>query len=246
MKITDKKKNKLREILNYLSTDTEKAIYKDSLDSMTKNIDKIKESSVSKEIEKEIIDLKKSISKIRNTDLTPMLDLLSQMNTQLAKPMPDRMADFAPTLKQLVQGISAVKDSVDKKPLPVWNWPQYLQTGVRNKSFEGINPATEETALLILDALGGITPAKTISNAQATVATAGTQIRLSAQSAQSITIKAKIANTGIIYVGNAGVSSSNGFELSAGDTVSLDINDASDVWINSTVNGEGISYITIN
>ena len=43
--------------------------------------------------------------------------------------------------KSLAEGLNAVRDSVDKKPVPVWRWPQYLYSGLRNTQFEPVNPA---------------------------------------------------------------------------------------------------------
>lgn len=87
----------------------------------------------------------------------------------------------------------------------------------------------------------------TIFNGKTSVTTAGTRVVLAAsQAVQSVTIKALSANTGFIYVGNASVSASNGFQLSAGDTISMDIANLNTVNIDSSVNGESVSYIGIN
>lgn len=87
----------------------------------------------------------------------------------------------------------------------------------------------------------------TILNGQTTVTTAGSRVVLSASAAcKSVTVKAFITNTGIIYVGNSSVSSSNGFRLSAGDTVSMDISNLNTVNIDSSVNGESVSYLGVN
>ena len=56
------------------------------------------------------------------------------------------------------------------------------------------------------------------------VATAGTRERLTDlnRTAPAVTIQAKSGNTGKVYIGNNQVSSTNGFELSAGDSITLD------------------------
>lgn len=51
--------------------------------------------------------------------------------------------DFGPTLQNIVKGLSQVDKSIRDKPVPVWRWPQYLFSGLRNKQFEPINPATD-------------------------------------------------------------------------------------------------------
>lgn len=86
-------------------------------------------------------------------------------------------------------------------------------------------------------------PPTSVLHALATVTTAGTQVQLATNTVRSVTIKATAANTGIIYVGASSVSSSDGFPLAAGDTVSLDIANTNLIWIDSSVNGETCSWI---
>lgn len=87
----------------------------------------------------------------------------------------------------------------------------------------------------------------TIFNGKTTVTTAGTRVILaSSQAVKSVTIKALSTNTGFIYVGNTSVAASNGFQLLAGDSISMDIANLTTVNIDSSVNGESVSYIGIN
>lgn len=86
----------------------------------------------------------------------------------------------------------------------------------------------------------------TVANNKNVVATAGTSVQLPTNICKSIVIKGLSSNTGIIFVGNSTVSSTNGFQLSAGDIVALDINNTNVIWIDSTVNGEGVSWLSIN
>lgn len=80
-----------------------------------------------------------------------------------------------------------------------------------------------------------------------TVTTAGTRVVLaSSKNIKSVTIKALSTNTGFIYVGDTTVSSSNGFQLSAKDSISMDISNLTTVNIDSSVNGEGVSYMWVN
>lgn len=86
-----------------------------------------------------------------------------------------------------------------------------------------------------------------IYNGKTPVTTAGTRVVLaSSQSIKSVTIKALAANTGIIYVGNSTVTSSNGFALAAGETISYDIANLVTTYIDASVNGEGVTYIGID
>lgn len=83
-------------------------------------------------------------------------------------------------------------------------------------------------------------------NGQQNVASAGTRVQITSHSPLlSLTVKAKPTNTGLIYVGDSAVSSSNGFILSAGDSISLDIADSDFAYIDSSVDGEGVCYIGV-
>lgn len=84
-----------------------------------------------------------------------------------------------------------------------------------------------------------------VYHGQTNVTTAGTEVALaSAQPLVSgVTVKAKHANTGWIYVGRNPVTSSTGFVLDAGEQVFIETDDLSNVFIDSSVNGEGVSYI---
>lgn len=87
----------------------------------------------------------------------------------------------------------------------------------------------------------------TVLNGKTTVTTAGTRVTLAASTtAKSVTIKALAANTGTIYIGNSTVAASNGFQLAASDSITLDIANLNTVNIDSSVNGEGVTYAGIN
>lgn len=86
----------------------------------------------------------------------------------------------------------------------------------------------------------------TLANGQKTVTLAGTAEVLGASTAiQGVIIKANDANTGIIYVGDASVDSTNGYALRRNASVAFDIDNLDDVYIDSSVNGEGVSYLTV-
>jgi hypothetical protein len=90
------------------------------------------------------------------------------------------------------------------------------------------------------------TPATTIYNGKKVVTTAGTRVALtSSQAVKSVTIKALVANTGIIYVGDGAVAAANGYALSAGDTISLDIANLATINLDSSVSGEGVTFVAI-
>jgi hypothetical protein len=85
-----------------------------------------------------------------------------------------------------------------------------------------------------------------IFNGKTTVATAGVRGTLAAsQAVQSVTVKALSTNTGFVYVGNTSVSSANGFQLQAGESLSMDVANLNTVNLDVSVSGEGVSYVGI-
>lgn len=89
--------------------------------------------------------------------------------------------------------------------------------------------------------------ATTIYNGKKTIATAGTQEAIAAsQAVKSVTVKALSTNTGLVYVGKSTVASTDGYQLSARESVSLDVSNLSSVYVDVDTNGEGVTYIAIN
>ncbi len=81
-----------------------------------------------------------------------------------------------------------------------------------------------------------------------TVSTAGTQVQIGTAGGgpivEEFTFRPNVGISGIIYVGAADVSSSNGFPLSDGQSLVITNSDGSPVdlslyWIDASVNGEG-------
>ena len=100
---------------------------------------------------------------------------------------------------------------------------------------------------------GGLPPqdvgtAENLVSGHKTVTTAGTAVLLlpSGTATATIIVKALATNTDKVYLGNVSddVSSSNGLVLSAGEGVAIDIdNSKTALYLDSAVNGEGVSYI---
>ena len=94
--------------------------------------------------------------------------------------------------------------------------------------------------------VSGIDNPTTLSNGQKTVTTSGTAEALVGSSTlteSAVTVKALNGNTGIVYVGDSSVDSNNGYELSAGERISFEIDDLQKVYLDVSVNGEGVSWI---
>jgi hypothetical protein len=95
------------------------------------------------------------------------------------------------------------------------------------------------------------------------VTVAGTRVKLAQlgtftdgaeASSNTVTIQALSTNTGKIAVGDENVVAAVGTQvtpttvgvlLSAGDTISFDINDTADIWIDATVSKDGISGVAL-
>lgn len=82
---------------------------------------------------------------------------------------------------------------------------------------------------------------------QKSVTTAGSPVQLSSASVPcyEIAIQAKRTNTGRIYIGGSGVTNDDtaGIMLNAEDIYTDYITDLKQVYINSTVDGEGVTFI---
>lgn len=89
-----------------------------------------------------------------------------------------------------------------------------------------------------------------VADGRKTVTTAGTRVRLGeSQSIESIAVTALEANTGVICVGGktvvAKAENRTGIPLAAKQTATIDTDDIGDLWIDSTVNGEGVSWTAV-
>ena len=84
-----------------------------------------------------------------------------------------------------------------------------------------------------------------LTTGQTTVATSGTRVVLASSSAvnYNVVIKALAANTGTIYVGNSSVSSSVGFTLAAGESVTIATSNLANVWLDASANSQGVSWL---
>jgi hypothetical protein len=87
---------------------------------------------------------------------------------------------------------------------------------------------------------------ESISGNVLSVTTAGTAVQFPNIPCRKVLIIARRANTGSIYIGGSTVTSSvYGAELLARDSLQLEVSNTNLLYINSSVNGEGVSYIAI-
>jgi len=86
---------------------------------------------------------------------------------------------------------------------------------------------------------------------QKTVTTAGTAVALGAQPIGGpVAVKALAANSGVVVIGCDGagdVTTSNGFQLSAGEVIIFNhVAHLGNVWVDSAVNGEGVCWLALD
>lgn len=88
-----------------------------------------------------------------------------------------------------------------------------------------------------------------IAHGRKAVTAAGTPVQIPQSSCRAVAVQALATNTGVVAVGGsntvraAAAAAQNGIILSAGQSVSVDTDDSSDVWIDAAVNGEGVTYL---
>lgn len=85
---------------------------------------------------------------------------------------------------------------------------------------------------------------------QKVVAAAGTPEQLAALSTyteDSVLIKAKKTNTGIISIASSSaealISNADGFTLDANEAIELDVDNLDEIWLDAEVSGEGVEII---
>lgn len=94
-----------------------------------------------------------------------------------------------------------------------------------------------------------VRPSKRLIDGRKTVTTSGTEVQLSSSSVScnSIMISALDTNTGVIVVGDSSMpapasATRQGAYLWAGQTEYFPIGNLNEVYIDATVNGEGVSF----
>lgn len=90
----------------------------------------------------------------------------------------------------------------------------------------------------------------TITDGRLVVTTAGTRVAFTSGTAKSIIITAENDNTGIIVVGGstvvAALATRRGIPLAPGESISLEIEDLSQLYLDSTVSTDGVTFIAFN
>lgn len=90
--------------------------------------------------------------------------------------------------------------------------------------------------------------ATTVGDGRKVVTTSGTRVTLASTTfCREVTITALSSNTGTIVVGGdtviAATGTRRGVPLAAGASITLSVNDLAAVYLDATVNGEGVSFL---
>lgn len=81
----------------------------------------------------------------------------------------------------------------------------------------------------------------------ATVTTAGIPVPLPAHpDVYGLTVRARLGNAGIVYVGGPAVTAGTGFELAPGEAISVDVADPSVMFIDAAVSGDGVCLLWVS
>jgi hypothetical protein len=107
--------------------------------------------------------------------------------------------------------------------------------------------AVQRTELNTRTIMTNTTGIGTIGNGRKVVTTAGTAVTLgSSTTIRYVVIAAEADNTGVIAVGGATVvaalATRQGVFLNASDVIGFPIDNLADVYIDSTVNGDGVTF----
>lgn len=84
------------------------------------------------------------------------------------------------------------------------------------------------------------------ANGSKVTVTSGTRVQLPSHTCLEVLIVAQAANTGYVYIGNSNVSSTVHIQrLSSGEALVLSVVDSSEIYIDTSVSGEGILFTVV-
>jgi len=87
--------------------------------------------------------------------------------------------------------------------------------------------------------------ARIATNGQNTATAGSAEVIASDTAVSSCCVKALIGNAGDVYIGTSTVSSSNGYELNAGEAICLDVDNTADIFYDVDTTGQGVSFICL-
>lgn len=147
-----------------------------------------------------------------------------------------------------VEGSKPVLIHVWNSTSKTWEkWDGVLTTGDIEIGAVEIKNSTDDTRATV-GALGLFVDPQaltTLYNGTKTVPTVTAEVLASTQVIRSVTIKALSTNTVAVYVGATGVTTANGFELLAGESVTMDIANLATVFVISGSAAQVVKYIAV-
>lgn len=106
----------------------------------------------------------------------------------------------------------------------------------KNKAEKQINPATEDTLKAQTD----------FNHGQTDVGTTAVQLTETPTACvKGVLVKAFSTNSGIVYLGKSGVTVDNGYELTAGETVVVEVDNVNKVYVIASAAGQKVSWIGV-
>ena len=86
-----------------------------------------------------------------------------------------------------------------------------------------------------------------VGSERVTVAVPGAAVPLPAQpQICGLTVRARLANVGTVYVGGPDVTAANGFELAPGEALSVDVADSAAVYVDADTAGDGVCLLWVS
>jgi hypothetical protein len=90
-----------------------------------------------------------------------------------------------------------------------------------------------------------ITSPTSVTSGKDTVAAAGTHEQMADVPCKGVSIKALSTNTGMIYLGPDGVAAATGYQLAAGESIDIAIDNLNRIYLDAAVTGEGVTYLAV-
>jgi len=90
-----------------------------------------------------------------------------------------------------------------------------------------------------------ITSPTSVTSGKDTVAAAGTHEQMANVPCKGVSIKALSTNTDMIYLGPDGVAAATGYQLAAGESIDIAIDNLNRIYIDAAVTGEGVTYLAV-
>jgi hypothetical protein len=90
-----------------------------------------------------------------------------------------------------------------------------------------------------------LTSPTAVTSGKDTVASAGTHEQMANVPCKGVSIKALSTNTGMIYLGPDGVAAATGYQLAAGESIDIVIDNLNRIYIDAAVTGEGVTYLCV-